>query len=137
VNIHTPERQPGETQDAYRARRVASRSEARRITTNLGPSTLPQKQRPARRQQRGLPGQNPKFAPVRVHKPKAAIKPTWPKTDDQKRQSRPVIYAAPVRALIAHKFDPEDRFCRAANSLRSDCSRDPKWHLDRVAAYTA
>lgn len=41
--------------------------------------------------------QNPIALPVRTHKRKPAIKPTWPHTDDQHTQSRPLICVHPVR----------------------------------------
>jgi hypothetical protein len=43
--------------------------------------------------------QCPKFKKVRVRKPAAGHGPTWPRTKDQKAQSRPMIYARPVCAL--------------------------------------
>lgn len=43
----------------------------------------------------------PKFKRERKAAAFNRIEPTWPATKDQKRQSRPVIYLRPVRALTA------------------------------------
>lgn len=51
-------------------------------------------------------GQNPKPLRERRRKPKAAIKPTWPNTADQRKQSRPLIVARPVRRLTKGRFTP-------------------------------
>lgn len=42
-------------------------------------------------------GQHPKFDKPRKHKAKPSIKPTWPNTLDQDRQSRPVHVLHPNR----------------------------------------
>ena len=43
----------------------------------------------------------PKFKRERKAAAFKRIDPTWPATKDQKRQSRPVIYLHPIRALTA------------------------------------
>lgn len=49
---------------------------------------------------RGIKPTTAKIKPERKHKRKEAIPPTWPKTDDQKVQSRPLIVLKPVRHII-------------------------------------
>lgn len=44
-------------------------------------------------------GQNPKFATPRKRKPKDPIAPTWPRTEDQKAQSRPLVLVHPLRHI--------------------------------------
>ena len=108
TNLHAPQRLANETREAYRARRKASAEAARATrygtpnTDRFVQSTNPKKHaiRAARKAAKSS-GAEPKPLAVRAHKPKAAIKPTWPASKDQKTQSRPVIVIRPVRALAA------------------------------------
>jgi hypothetical protein len=50
-------------------------------------------------------GQKPKIVAVRQRKPKAAVKPTWPASPDQRAQSRPVI------VLKSRKCTHKDHRC--------------------------
>lgn len=74
-------------------------------------------------------GQHPKFAEPRARKQKAAIPPTWPKTLDQKRQSRPLIVLHPVRQMCAGKSKQRKAEIRAA------LNRIPKFALDDAAVH--
>lgn len=108
TNLHAPQRLANETREAYRARRAAAKQSARATrygTPNVErfeQSTNPKKHgvRAARKAAK-FSGAEPKPLPVRNHKPKKAIKPTWPASVNQKKQSRPVIVCRPVRALRA------------------------------------
>ena len=63
-------------------------------------------------------GQNPKPAALRVRKPKAAIKPTWPRTKDQKAQQRPLIVLHPARQMAAGMSEKrKDAFRAAFNAM--------------------
>lgn len=101
--LHKPERQANETQAEYRARQRASReaveaSKAMDPTPRFKPMSKKLKtlrERIAAR--KANTGQNPKFKAERERKPKAAIKPTWPRTPDQQLQSRPVHNLNPNR----------------------------------------
>lgn len=50
-------------------------------------------------------GQHPKFAPERRRKPSAGSGPTWPRTKDQRKQSRPLIVVHPIRQMCAGLTD--------------------------------
>jgi ADP-heptose:LPS heptosyltransferase len=68
-------------------------------------------------------GQHAKPVKVRKHKPKAAIKATWPKTKDQKQQSRPMIVVHPIRQIVKlRKHYPTNELVGLA-----------KHHLDAIA----
>lgn len=108
TNLHAPQRLANETREAYRARRKASAQAARATrygTPNMDgftQSTNPKKHAVrAARNAAKFSGAEPKPLVVRSHKPKAAIKATWPATPNQRKQSRPVIVVKPVRALAA------------------------------------
>jgi hypothetical protein len=65
-------------------------------------------------------GQHPKPIKVRGHAPKSPIKATWPKTNDQKQQSRPLIVVHPIRQY--KKLRPK--------SMIDHLIGLPKWQLD-------
>ena len=69
----------------------------------------------------------PKPLEVRARKPKKPIAPTWPRTDDQRAQSRPVIVVRPVRAMCVGKTNERKA------EIRMACQGEPKHVLD--AAY--
>lgn len=106
TNLHAPQRLENETREAYSARRKASQQAARATrygtpnTDRFVQSTNPEKhaERAARRAAK-FSGAEPKPLKVRTHKPKKAVKATWPDSKDQRAQSRPVIVSHPVRAL--------------------------------------
>lgn len=47
--------------------------------------------------------QNPKPLKLRKRKPQTSRKPSWPKSEDQKKQSRPLIVVHPVRGWTKHQ----------------------------------
>lgn len=69
--------------------------------------------------------QNPKPLHERTHKAKPPIKATWPRTPDQKGQSRPVIVMGPVRAMLEDTEHPRTR-----RRIRSAGNWMPKHMLD-------
>lgn len=73
-------------------------------------------------------GQNAKFKVERSRKPKEPIPPTWPRTKNQKLQSRPMIVERPVRWLIKAL----NLGGREAELYRQTLSKWPKCHLDLV-----
>ncbi len=106
TNLHAPQRRDNETREAYNERRKASKQAARATrfgtpnTDRFVQSTNAEKHGVrAARQAAKSNGAEPKPLKVRAHKPKKAIKATWPGSPDQKKQSRPVIVVHPVRAL--------------------------------------
>lgn len=108
TNLHAPQRLANETREAYRARRKASQQAARATrygtpnTDRFVQSTNPKKHKVrAARQAAKFSGAQPKPLAERNHKPQEPIKATWPKSKDQRKQSRPVIVIRPVRALAA------------------------------------
>lgn len=109
---HSPVRQPNESQEQYRKRRIQSRIVVASRTTNLPSSgVFTQHFNRERNAQRGdarfakrqASGQSPKPIIARERKPKQATKPTWPKSDDQKSQSRPLIVLGKNRERDAGK----------------------------------
>lgn len=74
-----------------------------------------------------LSSQRPKPLSERKRKLKDPIKPTWPRTEDQKLQSRPLIVIRPLYQLT-HGLKPEER---AAALLPHP--NNPKWALDARA----
>ena len=74
-------------------------------------------------------GQHPKFAEPRALKQKAAVTPSWPKTLDQKRQSRPLIVLHPVRQMCAGKSE------RRKAEIRRAFNNIPKFALDEAAIH--
>ncbi|MEN6540879.1 MAG: hypothetical protein ABFC67_14825 [Mizugakiibacter sp.] len=74
------------------------------------------------------PIQEPKPLLERRRNPKAAIKPTWPSTADQRKQSRPVIMLRPVKRLLEGQYHPVTvySFRRAGDVM-------PKHELDAAA----
>jgi len=106
TNLHAPQRRENETREGYNERRKASKQAARATrfgtpnTDRFVQSTNPEMHgvRAARKAAK-FSGAQPKPLKVRAHKPKKAIKATWPTSKDQLKQSRPVIVVHPVRAL--------------------------------------
>lgn len=97
-NLHTPERLEGESIEDYKQRRAASKAVAKYMMHGMPLNVLKASRRGIRIRKHPRNGV-PKFAKVRSHKPKKAIKATWPGSENQKLQSRPVIVIHPVRAL--------------------------------------
>ena len=64
---------------------------------------------------------------MKGRKAKEPIEPTWPRTEDQKRQSRPMIVVHPVRRLVWR-----DKPRREAK-IRAAAYGIPKWALDAAA----
>lgn len=71
-------------------------------------------------------GQNPKPLRQRTHKVKAAIKATWPHTDNQKLQSRPLIVLHPARSIGGYGSRLRAFAGKMFNTL-------PKWECDAAA----
>lgn len=69
----------------------------------------------------------PKFPKPRKRKPKAGTGPSWPRTDDQKAQSRPLIVIKPVRARF--RFS---RTVQIPRHLAKECGCQPKHFLDQL-----
>lgn len=89
MNLHAPERQAGESQADYSARRKLSQAI---VKQGLRPSTVCTTSSKGHVHRHFRPtGQSPKPLVLRKHKAKAAIKPTWPASADQKAQARPLI----------------------------------------------
>lgn len=63
---------------------------------------------------------------LRKTRVKASHPPTWPRTNDQHKQGRPVIVLRPVRALFAGKWRTADLRAKAAFGNR------PKHSLDAL-----
>lgn len=72
-------------------------------------------------------GQNPKFPKERTHKPKDTIAPTWPHTENQRAQRRPLIVLRPVRCLAIQSGK------RSHNEWQRLFHRLPKWMIDNAA----
>lgn len=70
--------------------------------------------------------QNPKPLADSTRKAKPLIKATWPRTPDQKGQSRPVIVLKPVRAML----DNPHLHPKTARRIRSAGNWMPKHMLD-------
>lgn len=116
MNLHAPERQAGESQADYRARRTQSRATVAELLApvrtsvfrvHIGKSKVSGRDRHRKlvaiaAQRRGA-ATAPKFAEPRVRKVKKAIKPTWPASDDQRMQTRPVIVLGKNRERDASK----------------------------------
>ena len=71
-------------------------------------------------------GQHPVALAERTRRPKKAIKPTWPGSDDQRKQSRPIIVLHPLRS-IARRMESK------LYNLRGVGEHYPKWRLDAGA----
>jgi len=134
TNLHAPQRLANEPREAYRARRArrAASQQAARATRYGTPntdrflqSTNPKKHgvRAARKAAK-FSGAEPKPLPVRNHKPKKAIKATWPGSVNQKKQSRPVIVSRPVRALRALMLAAATPNMKGVRSLTADQHRE-------------
>jgi hypothetical protein len=74
-------------------------------------------------------GQKPKPLATRKQKLKKSIPATWPRTDNQKAQSRPVIVIKPVRALKARLKD-EALYGWQVRDLLDSVKNQPKHLLD-------
>lgn len=72
--------------------------------------------------------QNPAPLSVRNKRAAALIKPTWPRTPDQKAQSRPVIVMRPV----GRRLDETPYLPLVVRRIRST-SNQPKHQLDALA----
>lgn len=147
VNVHIPQRLAGESFTDYKARRRVSNelaAQSRKGADSHGwfaEKTNPKRvaRRAAARAQREAINQ-PKPLDVRVYKPKQAIKPTWPKTKDQRKQSRPVIVCHPLRATARRwlsEAEPDAKGNRSLTTLQRSFlqagAKAPKWVLDRHA----
>lgn len=105
--LHTPERCDGESFAAYKLRRKASAEAARNLQVPAPTFTFQQRTSVARKlknakkaeEARLRAGPAPKFPKLRRHKRADPIKPTWPNSDDQRAQSRPLLYLSPLAEL--------------------------------------
>lgn len=109
MNRYSPERQPGESFAGYRARRRATAKprrivgvywDSRKLGTHDPGNTIAKRHASTRLELRDAP----EVKPTRTERRAAArnaIPPTWPRTEDQKQQSRPVIVEHPWRAIKA------------------------------------
>ncbi len=73
-------------------------------------------------------GQHPKFKAERKRKPARGHPPTWPRTKDQRKQSRPVIVLHPVKQL--RRMGMGGALLDMGNRLLNA----PKWALDEMAS---
>jgi hypothetical protein len=116
LNLHAPERQAGESQDDYRARRELSQQIAAACMAPTNPPRFVQRvgkvgqsRRDKHRSEVAISARiaslatEPKPLTIRARKPKAEIKPTWPRTPNQKRQQRPLIVLGKNRERDAGK----------------------------------
>lgn len=124
IKSHARERLPGESFDDYKARRAWSN---RTLALLAAPRPTESHSKSRLRRFRRDMGQNPKFQAERKRKPARGHPPTWPSTDDQRKQSRPVIVLHPVKQLrkmgLLHWLLDE---MGSANA--------PKWALDALVA---
>jgi len=104
-SLHNPERGPNESFDDYKQRRRASNQAARNLRQPAQQFQFTQhtnaKQRAhaAKVREERKTGACPVFSKVRRHKRADPIKPTWPRTKDQRKQSRPMLYLSPLAEL--------------------------------------
>lgn len=105
MNVHTPERQAGESQQQYRERMSVSRAIAtesrqgvnmRRVSASNKPPSKRDKHR-AKVAAAKPAAHGPKPLVERKRTPKNPMKPTWPHTLNQAAQSRPVHNLNPNR----------------------------------------
>lgn len=76
--------------------------------------------------------QRPKLVAKRAPKKREPSAPTWPLTDDQKQQSRPLIFAGPRSHTARAKL--REMQGKLPNTLaREAYGMIPKWLLDRMA----
>jgi len=110
TTLHAPQRLDGESRTQYAARRIQSKLACRLVKFGLeNTGRFVQSTNPKKKARKALAsatfpkssGQNPIALTVRHHKPKAAIKPTWPHSVDQRKQSRPLIIMSPLKQLKA------------------------------------
>lgn len=102
MNVHAPERQAAETHSDYRSRLQLSReaiaaSQSMPATARTKPAISKRDAHRAKVAIQHIDATQPKFDEPRKRKVKDAIKATWPKSDDQKAQSRPLIVLGPNR----------------------------------------
>lgn len=83
----------------------------------------------------------PQFVTERKHKRAPVAKPTWPATDNQRKQSRPLIYERPMRAIALHMLlsnPPNEKGFRSLTSAQRGELHNlvgaPKHHLDARGA---
>lgn len=125
IKSHARERLPGESFEDYKARRAWSN---RTLALLAAPRPTESHSKSRLRRFRRDMGQNPKFQAERKRKPTRGHPPTWPSTDDQRKQSRPVIVLHPVKQL---------RKMGMGGALRDMGNRllnAPKWALDEMAS---
>lgn len=86
------------------------------------------------------PAPAPQFASERKHNRAPVAKPTWPATDNQRKQSRPLICERPMRAIALHMLlsnEPGKDGLRSLTSAQRGELRNlvgaPKHHLDARA----
>lgn len=125
IESHARERLPGESFADYKKRRAwSNRVLAAAIEPQMSTS-WPGYKAGARRKPRHM-GQHPKFKRERRRRNRVGHGPTWPRTDDQRTQSRPVIVLHPIRQLLIMlpKYWTEARNDAIASA------NAPKWALD-------
>lgn len=113
MNLHSPERQPNESQAQYIERRALSNAlvaQALKPTNPphfavpIGKSANSKRDKHRAKVAAAKPmAAGPKPLPVRKHKRSEAIKPTWPRSDDQHAQTRPLIVLGKNRERDAGK----------------------------------
>jgi hypothetical protein len=81
---------------------------------------------------------------TKTRKPKKAIKPTWPHTDDQRAQSRPITTVKPIRFLgrLLLANNPADKdgtrsLTRKQIALLSALKNAPRPWIERAIAEAA
>ena len=105
MQLHNPERGPNESFDDYKLRRRASNQAARNLRRPAERAVFAQHTDANQRahakgvREKRKTGQAPVFAKARRHKRADPIKPTWPRTKDQRKQSRPLLYLSPLAEL--------------------------------------
>ena len=76
--------------------------------------------------------QKPKVLATRKCKAKKAIPPTWPNSENQKMQSRPVIVTKPLRAF-KNSLKDEALYGWQVRDLIASVETLPKHELDQLA----
>lgn len=125
IKSHARERLPSEIFEDYKKRREWSKGVLAAAIAPQMSTGWPGHKAGTRRKPRDM-GQHPKFKPERRRTPAFGSGPTWPRTKDQRKQSRPVIVVHPIRQLLIMlpKDWTEDR-AEAIHSVNA-----PKWALD-------
>lgn len=127
IRSHARERLPGESFEGYKVRRSWSNRTLAEMVAQRPETTRP-RLRGVRRPPRDM-GQHPKFKPERRRRPSVGHGPTWPHTDDQREQSRPLLVAHPLRHLKQALKEAPRAYAEAMA-----CANAPKWVLDAWAA---